>query len=519
MKRWALISVYDKSGIEDFANSLITLDFEIFASKGTMNYLSGKGIESKSIEDLTGFKEIFDGRVKTLHPKIFASILARDNKDDLKILSELNQQPFEVVCVNLYPFMDNVKIGETGFTNALEEIDIGGVALLRASAKAVQRCITVFDPDDYGLVIDSLKGESDIEKTRLLLAGKVFAYTSLYDSHIARFFESMIERDRKIPNYSIQSFKKEDDLRYGENPHQCAGLYFNLGRKRSGIIVGGEKLSGKEMSFNNVVDLESAYLLVNEFTEPACAYIKHTNPCGCATGDNIYEVINNARNGDPVSSFGAIVTINRKVDADIAKEIVGPKGYLEAIIAPDYTDNAIDVFRGRAGWGDRFIVFKAGEIESEPLYFKDIDGGVLISERDIKSDVVENLNVVTRKGPSDRHLRDLLFAYKIVKYIKSNAIVIVRNGMMIGMGAGQPNRLTSVKLAIEQAEEFHNGCYSSVLASDAFFPMSDAPEFAVKSGVEAIIQPGGSKKDNEVIRVMNDYGIAMVFSGIRHFLH
>lgn len=519
MKRWALLSVYEKRKLESFARALIDLDFEIFASTGTYKFLKSKEVEVSSLNRLTDFDEMFEGRVKTLHPNVFAPILARSDDEDMRVLAEMNLNPFDVVAVNLYPFMEKVEIGETGFSEAVEEIDIGGVALLRASAKASDRCYSVLEPEDYDLVIEAIKGGKDADEVKLYLASKTFAYTSQYDAHIARYFHSLIKPSQKLPRYTIHSYSKLRDLRYGENPHQNAGLYSEVGKMRKGIILGGEKLSGKEVSFNNIIDMESAYKLVSEFSKPACAYIKHTNPCGCAISDDEIEAVKNARSGDPISAFGGIVSLNRPVDERLAKEIVGPKGFLEAIIAPSFTDSALDVLRNRKGWGKRLIIFRAGETANRGLYFKDIDGGLLIAESDDLSIERDELRVMTRKGPGNTQLDDMLFAYTLVKYIKSNAIVIVRDSMLIGMGAGQPNRLTAVQLAIEQAEKFHGGCYSAVLASDAFFPMPDAPELAVEAGVEAIIQPGGSKRDDDVIRVMDKHGVSMVFTGIRHFLH
>jgi phosphoribosylaminoimidazolecarboxamide formyltransferase/IMP cyclohydrolase len=518
MNRRALISVSDKTGVDEFAKGLKEIGFEIYASSGTTKFLIEKGIEVVDLKEITGFDKLIGGRVKTLHPYVFASILSRDSEEDKKELEELGLVPFEVVCVNLYPFKEKALGGMLDVDDAMEEVDIGGVALIRAAAKAHHRCYVAISPDDYPIILDSLKSNVSGSSLRWELAKKAFALTSQYDSMIAYYF-SKLELPQTLPDIFYQAYSKRQDLRYGENPHQRAGLYIPVLGK-SGRIAGGRKLSGKEISLNNILDMESAYNIVMEFDEPASAVIKHMNPCGCAVSDDIISAIVRARAGDPVSAFGGIVAVNRPVDVDVANEIVGPKGFLEVVVASEILPEAVEILRQRKGWGEKLVVYEAakedGNDEFETRWLK---GGILVMDQDKTQDLRKRLQVVTKRGPTSKEMEDMIFAFTVVKYVKSNGIVIVKDKMLIGLGAGQPNRVNSVKLAIECAEKFHGGCDGAVLASDGFFPMSDAPLIAIEAGIRAIIQPGGSVKDEEVIREVDRFSASMVFTGIRHFKH
>ncbi|MGQ9706082.1 MAG: bifunctional phosphoribosylaminoimidazolecarboxamide formyltransferase/IMP cyclohydrolase [bacterium] len=517
MNRRALFSVSDKTDIDKFARGLKEIGFDIFATGGTARYLIENGVEVFELSKITGFDKLIGGRVKTLHPYIFASILSRDNSEDKKELEDLGLIPFEVICVNLYAFKEKALGGMLDVEDAMDEVDIGGVALIRAGAKAHHRCYVATSPDDYSLVLESLRSQADGYPLRRQLAKKAFALTSQYDAMIAYYF-SKLELPKALPDIFYLAYTKKQELRYGENPHQRAGLYLPI-LGISGSIANGRQLSGKEISLNNILDMESAYHLVMEFDKPASAVIKHMNPCGCAVSDDIITAIERARAGDPVSAFGGIVAVNRPIDEDVAGEIVGPKGFLEVVIAPEILPTAVEILRQRKGWGEKLIVYVASEISNDEFETRWIRGGLLVMDQDKTQDLRKRVQVVTKRGPTSKEMEDMIFAFTLVKYVKSNGIVIVRDKMMIGLGAGQPNRVNSVKLAIECAEKFHGGCDGAVLASDGFFPMSDAPLLAVEAGVSAIIQPGGSVKDEEVIRDIDRFGASMVFTGIRHFKH
>ena len=518
MNRRALFSVSDKTGVDEFARGLKEIGFDIYASGGTAKYLTEKGIDVVDLKEITGFEKLIGGRVKTLHPYIFASILSRGIPEDNKELEKLGLIPFEVVCVNLYPFKERALGGMLDVDDAMEEVDIGGVALIRAGAKAHHRCYVATSSDDYLVILDSLRSDADGYPLRRELAKKAFALTSQYDATIAYYF-SKLELPQALPDIFYMAYTKKQDMRYGENPHQRASLYVPI-LDISGRIAGGRQLSGKEISLNNILDMESAYNLVMEFSEPASAVIKHMNPCGCAVSDDIITCIGRARAGDPISAFGGIVAVNRSIDEGVAREIVGPKGFLEVVVAPEIFPEAVEILRQRKGWGEKLVVYEAsdgnGRDEFETRWLK---GGLLVMEQDRTQDLRKRLQVVTKRGPTSKEMEDMIFAFTVAKYVKSNGIVIVRDKMLIGLGAGQPNRINSVKLAIECAEKFHGGCDGAVLASDGFFPMSDAPLLAIEAGIRAIIQPGGSVKDEEVIREVDRFGASMVFTGIRHFRH
>jgi phosphoribosylaminoimidazolecarboxamide formyltransferase/IMP cyclohydrolase len=516
-KKRALISVYDKTGVVEFGKGLVDLGFEIISSGGTHRHLKDNGVPVQDLAGVTGFKDLLGGRVKTLHPLVYAGILSRDTAEDKKELSKLGMVPFTVIAVNLYPFHKTVADPQVTMETAMEQVDIGGVSLLRAGAKAHHRCFVVCDVQDYTRVLEALSSDADGESLRRELAIKAFGHTAAYDADIANFMERYYHR-QELPIYFVAGYRQRSSLRYGENPHQRAALYLPLNGV-SGPVANGRQLSGRDISYNNYCDLDAAYTLVQEFDKPCAVIAKHANPCGCAVDDDPVKALEKARAGDPVSAFGGIIATNSEIDDKMAQAIVGPKGFFEALVAPQITDEALSMMRGRRGWGEKFIIVAASRSDEEDFSLRWINGGLLLS--DVDGTVVDwdKLQVVTKLKVSDAQMADLVFAFTIVKHIKSNAIAIVRQGMLIGMGAGQPNRILSVQLALQNAAEHHGGVEGAVLASDGFFPMADAPTLAVQAGIKAIIQPGGSVKDEEVIKAMDEHKVAMVFANLRHFRH
>ncbi|MVT13840.1 MAG: bifunctional phosphoribosylaminoimidazolecarboxamide formyltransferase/IMP cyclohydrolase [Euryarchaeota archaeon] len=488
-----LISVSDKRGIEDLAREIISLGGEIFATSGTRSYLSSRGINIKGIEELTNFPEILEGRVKTLHPAIFGGILARS--DQLEEIKRLSIKSIDMVIVNLYPFENTEKVEN----KLIENIDIGGVSLIRAAAKNYERVTVVVDPDDYPEIIKELKEnrEVSIEKRREL-AIKAFYHTSRYDSIIMNTLWGLYHKELS-PYFSIAGSEKIK-LRYGENPHQEAKYY-------SIQDLPWELLRGKEISYNNILDMESAWDLVNEFKEPAVAIIKHNSPCGVALGKNIIDAYEKALSSDPMSAYGGIVGVNETVDIEFAEKLRGT--FYEVIVAPEFTREAIDLF-ARYKKDLRVVLYHGN---GNDISFRSSAGGFLVQR---KGDDSIEIKYVTSKRPDDAQMRDLIFAWNVVKHVKSNAIVIAKNGMTVGIGAGQMSRVDAVRVAVMKSMGRSEG---SVLASDAFFPFPDDIEEAARAGIRAIIQPGGSKRDDEVISAAERFGIAMVFTGKRFFRH
>jgi phosphoribosylaminoimidazolecarboxamide formyltransferase/IMP cyclohydrolase len=500
----ALISVTDKSGLEDFAKALRELGVEIISTGGTAKFLREKGIDVKEISEITKFPEILNGRVKTLHPLIHAAILAkRDNPSHMEVLRQLRVEPIDLLVVNLYPFEETVSKGAE-LEEALEQIDIGGPTLLRAAAKNFKFVIVITNPNQYGEVLRELKEKGDLsEQTRLKLAMEVFALTSHYDATIAGYFERLLGSGGFPSILSIHA-EKLQELRYGENPHQAAALY------RWGYgLAEGRKLQGKEFSFNNLVDLDAAWSLVKEFDEPTAAVIKHTNPCGVASANSICEAYRLARECDPVSAYGGIVGLNRRMDVKTAEEITST--FIEAVVAPGYDEEALPVLARKPNL--RVLEVPSQELEPE-FEFRQISGGILVQQRDRQ--LLGDLKVVTKKEPTEKEWRDLLFGWKVVKHVKSNAIVVAKDRQAVGIGAGQMSRVDSTEIAIRKAGERARG---AVLASDAFFPFPDAVEKAAQAGITAIIQPGGSVRDQQIIETADRLGLAMVFTGVRHFRH
>jgi len=519
--RRALLSVSDKTGLLDLANTLRELGVELISTGGTSKALLDAGFEVKAVQDVTGFPEMLDGRVKTLHPAIHGGLLAvRSNPEHVSVIAEHGITPIDLVVVNLYPFAATIaKLGVTR-EEAIENIDIGGPSMIRSAAKNHASVAVLVSPDDYPFVIDELlrtNGELS-QDTRDALAAKAYAHTGAYDALIASYLRP---KSTLFPDRLPLAFTKVSDLRYGENPHQKAAFYSEDGATVFGIAQ-AKKLHGKELSFNNIYDLNAAYEIAQEFSADEkngfAVIVKHTNPCGAALSSTLDGAFASARAGDPISAFGGILAVTRKIDAATAELITGPNTFFEAIVAPGYDEDAFKILTERKKWGANLILLELANREGsdDALDFKRVAGGLLAQSRDNKKTTTADVTVVTEREPSTEELGDLLFAWILVKHVKSNAIVLVKNRQLLGVGAGQMNRVQSVRLAVQQAGEKANG---AVLASDAFFPFSDGPEAAGKAGVTAIIQPGGSKKDDETVAMADSYNIAMVFTGVRHFRH
>jgi phosphoribosylaminoimidazolecarboxamide formyltransferase/IMP cyclohydrolase len=503
----ALISVWNKEGIDTLAKELHSLGYKIVSSGGTARFLKEKGIPVVEVSEITGFPEILDGRVKTLHPKIHGGILYRDwVEKDKQQLEELGIEPIEVVVVNLYPFEEKSK-ENLPIKELLEFIDIGGPTLIRAAAKNFPRVAVLTDPSDYGWFIEKLKKGELTQEDRARLAVKAFAHTAYYDGVIYNTLKGLLEISQNLPEEALP-LKLKEELRYGENPHQRGWLYKNpledLG------ITEAQVLQGKKMSFNNYLDADSAVKLVSEIPETACAIIKHTNPCGVAVGKTTYEAYKRALEGDPVSAFGGIVAFNDTVDADTAAELT--KIFLEIVIAPSFTPEALQILSKKKNL--RVILFQGRSIFKD---VKKISGGYLLQEED--TELYKELKVVTKREPTERELQDLLFAWRVVKHVKSNAIVIAKDKQVLGVGMGLTSRVDALKLAISKAKEFGKDLKGAVVASDAFFPFRDSIDIAAAEGITAFIQPGGSIRDKEVIEACDEHGAAMVFTGMRHFKH
>jgi phosphoribosylaminoimidazolecarboxamide formyltransferase/IMP cyclohydrolase len=518
----ALLSVSDKAGLIEFAAELAGLGIELISTGGTANALASAGLPVTSISDVTGFPEMLEGRVKTLHPAVHGGLLAdRAKPEHMKTIAEHGIKPIDLVVVNLYPFAQTIAKPGVSREEAIENIDIGGPSMIRSAAKNHASVAVVVSPQDYPAIIDELhrqEGELSLE-TRERLAAQAFAHTSAYDALIAGYLRP---EDEGFPTVLPLAFSKVQDLRYGENPHQKAAFYREDGAKTLGI-ANAKKRNGKELSFNNIYDIAAAYDLAQEFARDqknafACI-IKHTNPCGAALATSLEEAFQRARAGDPISAYGGIVALTRTVDAPTAEAITGPNSWFEAIIAPGYDEDAFQILTTKKKWGANLMLL---ELANRPTSsggdweYKRVAGGLLVQTRDDRVTGASDLETVTRRGPSSGEVADLLFAWTIVKHVKSNAIVVAKNGQLLGVGAGQMNRVQSVRLAVAQAGEKAKG---AVLASDALFPFDDGPKAAGQAGITAIIQPGGSKKDEDSIAMADSYNIAMVFTGVRHFRH
>lgn len=505
MKKLALISVSDKTKIIDFTAALIKNGYEIVATGNTAKLLKDNNLTVTEISSLTGFPEIFDGRVKTLHPKVFGGILfRRDNAHDITQANENQILPIDIVCVNLYPFVKTISNLNSTLEDIIENIDIGGPSLVRASAKNYKYVSILTNPEQYDSFIDELdKGEVS-ENTRKKLAVEAFSHTANYDTHIANFLEAEFEEPQ---SYIRINEKLNFTLRYGENPHQSASVFGNFDDYF-------EVFHGKEISYNNILDLVSAVELCEDLGEVSCTIIKHNNPAGAATANTNLEAYNLALKCDPVSSFGGIVAFNREVDAETAEEL--NKIFLEIVCAPSFSSKALELLKKKK---DRRLVIKKKNILNSSKSFRSIPGGVLAQDSDTILLNESELKFVTDKKPSETELKDLKFAWKVAKHTKSNAIVYVKNNSTLGVGAGQMSRIDSAKIAVMKAKEHGLDLTGSVAASDAFFPFADGLSEIIKYGAVSVIQPGGSVRDQEVIDEANKSNISMVFTGIRHFKH
>jgi phosphoribosylaminoimidazolecarboxamide formyltransferase / IMP cyclohydrolase len=518
----ALISVYDKTGIVDFARGLAGMGTEIISTGGTAKLLRDSGISARDVSDLTGWPEMLGGRVKTLHPKVHGGILFQRGKaDDRKQAQEHSIVPIDLVVVNLYPF--SATAAKPGVTpeDLIENIDIGGPAMIRSAAKNFQSVAVVTDAADYSAISAELREKGTLSlATRLELARKAYARTCRYDGEIATELERLAANDavtmgtlEKLPERIHMALERRQSMRYGENPHQAAALYIPAGRQAMGL-AGAAQLQGKELSYNNLVDLDAAWGLVKEFKGPAVAIIKHNNPCGAAEQEPLREAYLKALACDPVSAFGGVMAFNKTLDAATADEVA--KLFVECIVAPDYEAAALEKFAAKKNLRLLRMPAQAPAIELE---LKRISGGVLVQDPDLHVLSESELKVVTERAPTDSELRGLLFAWKVCKHVKSNAIVFAQEGQSFGIGAGQMSRVDSVKLAVMKAGNAGLPLDRTVVASDAFFPFPDGVEAAGAAGATAVIQPGGSVRDADVIAAANKLGMAMVFTGVRHFRH
>ncbi len=508
----ALISVSNKDNIVSFAKKLVEKGFEIISTGGTLKVLTENGINAQAISDYTGFPEILDGRVKTLHPKVHGAILAdRSNKKHLKTCEDHDIECFDLIVVNLYPFEQTIADPSKNITDAIENIDIGGPTMLRAAAKNFNSTCVVVNPADYDEVLENINNNNAIDiKLRKKLASKAFLHVAQYDIAIANYYTNQfLDSESGMPDIINPVLEKVTDLRYGENPHQNAAFYAvssSLNHKPF------EQLHGKELSYNNIIDISAAIDIVRSFSIPAAAIIKHTNPCGAATGDNLLEAYQKAHDADPLSAYGSIVGLNRIVDVKTAN--IMAKNFIEVIIAPGFDKEAFELLSKKSAL--RLIKTSENTNTKENYLYRYVDNSFLVQSKNDLLIQDKDLEIVTSFKPTQADLNDLMFAFNLVKYVKSNAILIANNGQSLGVGAGQMSRVDAVEIALNKAGEKARG---AVLASDAFFPFKDSIELAAQHGIRAIIQPGGSKRDQESIDACEANKICMAFSGSRHFLH
>jgi phosphoribosylaminoimidazolecarboxamide formyltransferase/IMP cyclohydrolase len=514
----ALISVSNKTGILDFAQKLTQRGIVILSTGGTAKLLRDVGIAVIEVGDYTGFPEMLDGRVKTLHPKIHAGILARDDLTEHQQALEQSAIPnIELVIVNLYPFKQAIANPDCSLDDAIENIDIGGPTMVRAAAKNYRKVTIVTDPADYGSIIAELDGNNGSTRpdTRFALAKKAFTHTASYDSAISNYLTALDQNNRRrdFPDALNLNFSIMQHLRYGENPHQNAAFYRDE-TPTPGSLANYRQLQGKELSFNNIADTDAAWECVKTFDRPACVIIKHANPCGIAVADNTLNAYRLAFATDPTSAFGGIIAFNRVIDRDAAEAIL--KQFVEVIIAPEITEDAQQSFAQKNNIRVLTVPLQAG---SHAYDLKRVGGGLLVQTPDIKNITASDLTIVTQVKPTPQQLDDLLFAWRAAKFVKSNAIVFCNNGQTVGIGAGQMSRVDSARIASIKAQQAGLTLTGSAVASDAFFPFRDGLDVVVQAGAAAIIQPGGSIRDNEVIAAADEQGVAMAFTGIRHFRH
>lgn len=510
----ALISVSDKTGVVDFARELAAVGVELISTGGTKTLLEQHGVPVIGISEVTGFPEILDGRVKTLHPAVHSGLLARrDDSGHQQQMQELGLGYIDLVVVNLYPFQQTIAKPDVTYEDAIENIDIGGPTMLRSAAKNHASVTVVVDAADYSQVLEEIRAERTTTlDTRKRLAAKVFRHTAAYDALISDYLS--VQTGELLPERMTVTYEKVQDLRYGENPHQRAAFYRKPLAAHDSITT-AEQLHGKELSYNNINDANAALAIVKEFDQPAVVAVKHMNPCGVGIGATIHEAYRKAYEADPTSIFGGIIAANRTIEQDTAELL--NEIFLEIVIAPDFTPEALAILQKKKNIRLMKLgsITNAAERQSERL-ITSVEGGMLVQDSDIHRLTEADLKVVTNRQPTEEELAQLLFGWKVVKHVKSNAIVLVKDNMTIGVGAGQMNRVGAARIAIEQAGDKARG---SVLASDAFFPMGDTVELAAAAGITAIIQPGGSIKDEESIQAANTRNIAMVMTGVRHFKH
>jgi phosphoribosylaminoimidazolecarboxamide formyltransferase/IMP cyclohydrolase len=519
--RRALLSVSDKTGLVDLARVLAGLGVDLISTGGTHKALAGAGLEVRDIADVTGFPEILDGRVKTLHPRVHAGILAiRDNPQHAATLEGQKIAPIDLVVSNLYPFEATVARSGASREEIVENIDVGGPSMVRAAAKNYHDVAIVTDPGQYQLLLDELKANAGATTLALRekLAGAAFARTAAYDRAISNYFAGR-SGGETWPALLDLRFERRGELRYGENPHQKAAFYAEPGLRHASV-ASAETLHGKELSYNNLLDLDSALNLVREFAGPAAVVIKHNNPCGAAATETLVQAFQRAYEGDPLSAYGGVLGFNRELDEATAMAITEPGRFIECVIAPGYSSKALEILTTRPSWKKNVRLLRTGQLEdsaaARSLDFRRIDGGLLVQTRDVPADDFAAAKVVSKRAPTNAEMADLRFAWQVAKHVKSNAIVLAKGSMVVGVGAGQMSRVDSVHIACRKAGDRVKG---SALASDAFFPFRDNIDEAAKAGVAAVVQPGGSMRDNDAIQACDEHGLAMVLTGVRHFRH
>jgi phosphoribosylaminoimidazolecarboxamide formyltransferase/IMP cyclohydrolase len=511
--RRALLSVSDKRGLIPFAEGLRDLGVEILSTGGTCRALRDAGIDVVEVSEKTGFPEIMDGRVKTLHPTIHGGLLGRRGTDE-DVMAEHGIEPIDLLAVNLYPFEQTIARKDATIDDAIENIDIGGPAMIRAASKNHDGVAVVVDPDNYDDVLDSLKNDQLSLEARRKLAAKAYAHTASYDTAITRYLSNSLGEDL-LGDRILYSGQLLERMRYGENPHQDAAFYIDQ-QAPQGSLATASQLQGKALSYNNIADSDAALECVKQFGAPACVIVKHANPCGVAVAGTILEAYENAFQTDPTSAFGGIIAFNRPLDAATAKAIID-RQFVEVIVAPDIDDEASKVLKEKKNV--RVLRTGAWDGAARSFDFKKVSGGLLVQGGDMGVIAADDLKIVSEKAPTPEQIDDMLFAWKVVKYVKSNAIIFCKDSMTIGVGAGQMSRVYSTKIAAIKAADEGLDVDGSVMASDAFFPFRDGIDAAAETGIAAIIQPGGSMRDDEVIQAANEHGLAMVFSGMRHFPH
>jgi phosphoribosylaminoimidazolecarboxamide formyltransferase/IMP cyclohydrolase len=509
----ALLSVSDKTGIVEFARGLAALGIELVSTGGTARELQSAGLQVRTITDLTGFPEIMDGRVKTLHPKLYAGLLAvRDNPEHMRAASEQNVEFVDLVCVNLYPFERTAAVRGVSDADVIENIDIGGPTMIRAAAKNHAYTVPVVSPESYDAVLDELR-ESDRRlspTTRENLAAEAFSYTARYDTAITRWFQE--RREPGFPSLMVRAFEKTLELPYGENPHQRAAYYAQVGA-RTHVLSMVSQLGGKPLSYNNVLDLDAARLLVDEFQIPACVIVKHNNPCGVAVGATPIEAYHRAFACDPLSAYGGVICFNRRVDQELAEALTGQ--FIEVLFARGYDDEALETLCVKPN----LRILDDRERRTPDLlepYLRQVMGGMLVQDRDADLEERDAMQVVSERRPTEAEWEEMLFAWRVCKHVRSNAIVLSKGLASVGIGAGQMSRVDSVRIAIEKSQTKLTG---AAMASDAFFPFADGPQLAIEAGVQAIIEPGGSKRDPDVVAACDAAGVVLVFTDRRHFRH